>query len=72
MLVLSFSLIFLSPLASFFLLLVFLLRYVTRRIYDHIMYVFISCCGRSPIRETCVAWKISGPGSARNYFFNLR
>lgn len=72
LLALCFLLQFLSPITSLLLLLVFLLRYLLRRLYDQIMFVFIRCCGRSPVRETCAAWRISGPGAARNYFFNLR
>jgi hypothetical protein len=70
--VLCILLIVLTPIASLLMLVMACFRYVMRRLYDRIMYIFISCCGRSPIKETSVAWKVSGPGSARNYFFNIK
>jgi hypothetical protein len=65
-------LIVLTPVACLFVFVMACFRYVLRRLYDQIMYIFISCCGRSPIKNTWVAWKTSGPGSTRNYFFNIK
>lgn len=48
------------------------IRFIGRTIYDKFMYCIISCCGRSPVRDTAIAWKISGPGLSRQYFQSIR
>lgn len=72
MIILTFICIIMTPILSLLWFIFSLIRYVMRRIYDTVMYIFVSCCGRSPIKDTCVAWKVSGPGSANSYFYNIR
>jgi hypothetical protein len=49
-----------------------IMRFIGRSIYDKLMYCVISCCGRSPVRDTGIAWKISGPGLSRQYFQSIK
>ena len=42
-----------------------------RTISDNILLCFMSCCGRTPSRDTSMAKKVSGPGMSRNYFFSI-
>ncbi len=36
------------------------------------MYGIIKCSGRSPVRDTGMAWKISGPGLSRQYYQSIK
>lgn len=60
------------PILAFLMLICSVIRFVARSIYDRFMYCIIGCCGRSPVRDTAIAWKISGPGLSRQYFQSIR
>lgn len=48
------------------------LRFLFRSLYDKFMFCTVSCCGRSPVRDTGIAWKISGPGLSRQYYQSIK
>lgn len=60
------------PLAAFILLIWALLRLTTKTIVDFMMLGFIKCCGRSPVRDTKIAWRVSGPGLSRDYYQTIK
>lgn len=60
------------PLLAFIFLMWGLLRITTKTIVDLIMFGFIKCCGRSPVRDTKIAWRVSGPGLSRDYYQTIR
>ena len=60
------------PLLAFIFLFWGVLRIATKTIVDFIMLGFIKCCGRSPVRDTNIAWKVSGPGLSRDYYQTIK
>lgn len=60
------------PIAAGIVVIFAVFRLVLRTLYDKFMYCTVSCCGRSPVRDTGIAWKISGPGLSRQYFQSIR
>lgn len=39
-------------------------------IYNFLMYNFVvKCCGRVPVSESIIAYRVAGPGVGRNNFF---
>jgi hypothetical protein len=45
--------------------------FTIRSIYDCILFQFIKCFGRIPRRDTTYAWKSSGPGISRKFFYRV-
>jgi hypothetical protein len=64
--------LFLHPLLSLFILIFAILRKCLRKIYDKLMYYFIRYCGRSPVRDTWLAWRIAGPHISQNYLQKIK
>ncbi|CAD8120514.1 unnamed protein product [Paramecium sonneborni] len=60
------------PLSSIFMIIFGHLRYVFRSLYDCLMILFVKCFGRVPAIENWLAWKISGPGISRQYYFTIK
>ena len=58
-------------LTAIFMLLFGIFRYILRTIYDALTLMFIKCFAKVPKTDSSVAWKISGPGLNRNYFFKV-
>jgi hypothetical protein len=69
---LALLLLLLHPLFALFILLFSVVRFLFRTLYDKFMFCTVSCCGRSPVRDTGIAWKISGPGLSRQYYQSVR
>lgn len=69
---LALSMLVIHPILALLMLLSSFIRFIGRSIYDRFMYCVICCCGRSPVRDTAIAWKISGPGLSRQYFQSIR
>lgn len=61
-----------TPIACVFVLLVHILRRGFRTLTDKIMLFLIKHLGRTPSRDTAIAWKISGPGMSKTYFMSIR
>ena len=47
------------------------MRYIVRTLYDGFMFLIVYCLGRVPENDTCIAWKIGGPGISRNFYFSM-
>ncbi|CAD8119201.1 unnamed protein product [Paramecium sonneborni] len=60
------------PLGSLFMIIFGHFRYVFRSLYDCLMILFVKCLGRVPATENWLAWKISGPGISRQYYFTIK
>ncbi|CAD8150535.1 unnamed protein product [Paramecium octaurelia] len=48
------------------------LRFYTRLLYDSFTINIIKLMGRVPSSENNIAWKISGPGLSRQYFYGIQ
>ncbi|CAK70170.1 unnamed protein product (macronuclear) [Paramecium tetraurelia] len=48
------------------------LRFYTRSLYDSFTIIIIKLMGRVPSSENNIAWKISGPGLSRQYFYGIQ
>jgi hypothetical protein len=64
-------LLVISPLATILYFIWLILQRLLRTISDTILIWIMSCCARTPSRDTSMAKKISGPGMSRNYFFSI-
>ncbi|CAK59674.1 unnamed protein product (macronuclear) [Paramecium tetraurelia] len=60
------------PISSIFMVLFGHLRYIFRSLYDCLMIIFVKCLGRVPATENWLAWKVSGPGISRQYYFTVK
>ena len=47
------------------------LRFIFRTLYDSCMFVVIYLLGRVPETNSCIAWKIGGPGISRDYYYSM-
>ncbi|CAD8182894.1 unnamed protein product [Paramecium pentaurelia] len=63
---------FILPLGSIFMIIFGHLRYIIRSLYDCLMILFVKCLGRVPATENWLAWKVSGPGISRKYYFTIK
>lgn len=48
------------------------IRYGLRTLYDAIMFRLITMFARSPVTDTSMAWKISGPGISDTYYQSIK
>lgn len=60
-----------APLLCLVYIILLILQRIGRTITDYLMLCMISCCGRTPSRDTSMAKKIAGPGMSRTYFFSI-
>jgi hypothetical protein len=71
-LLLNIILLVLHPILALAIFIFAIFRYLLRRFYDFITFIFIRCCARSPVSDTWLAWRISGPNLSRNYFHKIK
>lgn len=48
-----------------------LLRYILRTVYDSVTYCIICTCGRVPVTENWLAWRVSGPGIGQDFYYSM-
>jgi len=61
-------LLIIKPILFVLIVILGILRYVLRSIYDVFMMLFVLLFGRVPASDTAIAWKISGPVVSRKYY----
>ena len=70
LLAVCFLLIF-QPILSFLVFILAQLYFIIRLFFSCIFFGIISCCGRVPNIDTCVAWKTAGPELFKERYYDL-
>lgn len=65
------NLLIIAPVRSLAIILFRIFQRVFRGVTDTIMFYLIKFLGRTPSRNTGIAWKISGPGMSKSYFMSI-
>ena len=60
-----------APIASASILVFTIFQGVFRGVTDTIMYYLFKFLGRTPSRNTAIAWKVSGPGMSKSYYMSI-